>query len=166
MNARTKTLFHFTKSLDVLLRILEEGFWPRYWLEDITWLDGGVPRLAWPMVSFCDIPISRLREHTEFYGNYGIGLVREQWQATGLNPVLYVTPDSMLKDLLRELLLAVRKNPDPRVKTAAMVVLRARELNFRVLCCQSVAERVEIPALESPFLPLLLSGPHKMFQTA
>jgi hypothetical protein len=35
MNARTKTLFHFTKSLDVLLRILEEGFWPQYSLEDM-----------------------------------------------------------------------------------------------------------------------------------
>jgi hypothetical protein len=39
MNARTKTLFHLTKSLDVLMRILEEGFWPQYCLEDITWLE-------------------------------------------------------------------------------------------------------------------------------
>jgi hypothetical protein len=123
MNARTKTLFHFTKSLDILLSILEEGFWPRYSLEDITWLDGGLPRLAWPMVSFCDIPISRLRKHTEFYGNYGLGLHRERWQATGLHPVLYVSPDSMLRNLLRELLLDVRRNPDQRVKTASMVVL-------------------------------------------
>jgi len=109
MNARTKTLFHFTKSLDILLRILEEGFWPHYSLEDISWLNGPVPRLAWPIVSFCDIPISRLHEHTNFYGNYGIGLCRERWRATGLNPLLYVSSDSIVKESLRELLLEVEK---------------------------------------------------------
>jgi hypothetical protein len=123
MNARTKTLFHFTKRLDRLLRILQEGFWPQYSLEDVAWLDGGVARLAWPMVSFCDIPISRVREHTEFYGSYGIGLCRERWRATGLNPLLYVSPGSILRDSLKELLLEVRKNPDPRSKTNAMIVL-------------------------------------------
>jgi hypothetical protein len=123
MNARTRTLFHFTKTLDNLLCILKEGFWPRYCLEDITWLDCETQRLAWPMVSFCDIPISRLREHTDFYGDYGVGLCRERWTATGLNPLLYVSSDSILRDLLRELLLDVRKNPNPRIKTAAMVVL-------------------------------------------
>jgi len=123
MNARTKTLFHFTKSLDILLRILEEGFWPHYSLEDISWLNGPVPRLAWPIVSFCDIPISRLHEHTDFYGNYGIGLCRERWKATGLNPLLYVSSDSIVKESLRELLLEVENNRDLRSKTNAMVVL-------------------------------------------
>jgi len=35
MNTRTKTLFHFTTSFNVLLKILQEGFWPQYSLEDI-----------------------------------------------------------------------------------------------------------------------------------
>ena len=102
MNARTKTLFHLTKSLDVLTQIMVEGFWPQYSLEDIAWLD--IPnksRLAWPMVSFCDIPILRLRKHTEDYGNYGIGLCREDWSPTGLNPVVAwtkrTTPYTALK---------------------------------------------------------------------
>jgi hypothetical protein len=64
MNARTKNLFHLTKKFDTLLRILEEGFWPRYSLEDIKWLGiPETPKVAWPMVSFCDIPISRLGAH-------------------------------------------------------------------------------------------------------
>jgi hypothetical protein len=124
MNPRTKTLFHFTKSLDVLMQILKEGFWPQYSLEDITWL--GVPnksKMAVPMVSFCDIPISRLQKHTINYGNYAVGLCRERWSATGLNPVFYISPDSMVKALLRELLLETSKNPNPRSRTTGMVTL-------------------------------------------
>lgn len=123
MNPRTKSLFHFTRTLDTLQHILLEGFWPHYSLEDISWLNGGVPRLAWPMVSFCDIPISRLDEHTKFYGSYGVGLCRERWKPTGLNPIFYVSPDSILRDSLRELLLEVRKTQDLRSKSNAMVVL-------------------------------------------
>src|SRR3954452_24120364 len=98
MNPRTQTLFHFTRSLDTLLRILREGFWPQYCLEDVRWLgDGSTQWRAWPMVSFCVIPISRLDEYTEFRGGYGIGVYREHWESAGLNPVLYVSPDSTVR---------------------------------------------------------------------
>jgi hypothetical protein len=123
MKARTRTLFHFTKSLETVMRILQEGFWPKYSLEDTSWIDPRVPRLAWPMVSFCDIPISRLCEHTDFYGSYGIGLCRQQWKAYGLNPLLYVSPDSMLIRELRELLLAATSNSNRRIRTCANVLL-------------------------------------------
>lgn len=121
MNARTKSLFHFTKKFDTLLRILEEGFWPRYSLEDVEWLGiPETPKVAWPMVCFCDIPISRLGVHTRFYGDYGIGLCRERWTATGLNPLLYISPDSILKNHLKELFGEARKNHDQRLKTNMM----------------------------------------------
>ncbi|MGO9200350.1 MAG: abortive infection system antitoxin AbiGi family protein [Limisphaerales bacterium] len=106
-----------------MLKILKEGFWPQYSIEDVAWLDAGVPRLAWPMVSFCDIPLSRLHEHTEFYGDYGVGLCREQWRATGLNPLLYVSTDSILRDSLREIVVAARRSPNLRSKTNAMILL-------------------------------------------
>jgi hypothetical protein len=124
MNPRTKTLFHFTSSLDTLLRILREGFWPQFCLEDVRWLeDGKTQWMAWPMVSFCDIPISRLHEHTEFYGCYGIGVYREPWESTGLNPVLYVSPDSTVRKFLREVVLDSKKIDNDRMKTAAMVMM-------------------------------------------
>ncbi|MDB6058389.1 MAG: hypothetical protein JWO95_2233 [Verrucomicrobiales bacterium] len=123
MNPRTKTLFHFTSSLDTLLRILREGFWPQYCLEDVRWLDDGSTQWrAWPMVSFCDIPISRLHEHTEFYGCYGIGVFREHWESTGLNPVLYVSRDSTVRKFLREVVLD-SKDVDDRMRAAAMVMM-------------------------------------------
>jgi hypothetical protein len=124
MNPRTQTLFHFTSSLDTLLRILREGFWPQYCLEDARWLgDKSTQWLAWPMVSFCDIPLSRLHQHTEFYGCYGIGVYRTQWAATGLNSVLYVSPDSTVRKFLRELILDAKHTNDPRAKTAGMVMM-------------------------------------------
>ena len=101
-----------------------EGFWPQYSLEDIAWLD--IPnksRLAWPMVSFCDIPILRLRKHTEDYGNYGIGLCREDWSPTGLNPVFYISSESIVRDLFRDLLLDADKNHDPRIRTGSKIAL-------------------------------------------
>lgn len=124
MTPRTKTLFHFTSTLDTLLRILREGFWPQYCLEDVRWLgDKSTDWLAWPMVSFCDIPISRLHEHTDFYGCYGIGVFRANWQHTGLNPVLYVSEDSNLRKFLHELILDTKKTSDEKVKTAGMMMM-------------------------------------------
>lgn len=124
MTPRTKTLFHFTSTLDTLLRILREGFWPQYCLEDVRWLgDKSSNWLAWPMVSFCDIPISRLHEHTDFYGFYGIGLYRTQWKITGLNPVLYVSENSNLRKFLHELILDTKKTHDEKMKTAGMMMM-------------------------------------------
>src|SRR5436190_12611982 len=110
MNPRTQTLFHFTDSLDTLLRILREGFWPQYCLEDVRWLgDKSTQWLAWPMVSFCDIPISRLHEHTEIYGCYCIGVYRSNWSATGLKQALYASQDSTTRTFRPDLILHRKK---------------------------------------------------------
>jgi len=37
MKPRSSTLFHFTKNEEILFDIMENGFWPRYCLEDIQW---------------------------------------------------------------------------------------------------------------------------------
>ena len=47
--------------------------------------------IGYPMVCFCDIPISRLSEHTTFYGEYGLGLTKEWGLKNGLEPVIYST---------------------------------------------------------------------------
>ncbi len=96
MKPRSSTLFHFTKSEEILFDILLNGFWPRYCLEDVQWQQGGTGFVAFPMVCFCDIPLARISEHVNFYGSYGLGLSREWAERNNLNPVLYISTGSGL----------------------------------------------------------------------
>lgn len=104
MNPKSHTLFHFTKDTEILKKIIKEGFWPRYCLEDISWLGGGsdFEYMAYPLVSFCDIPLARISEHVGFYGEYGIGLTREWAELNNLNPILYIAGSSHVKLSIRQ----------------------------------------------------------------
>lgn len=102
LNPRSHTLFHFTDSLETLVKIIETGFWPRYCAEDFRWYNEGLGYVSYPIVSFCDIPLTRIGEHTSFYGRYGLGVSREWAINAGLNPVIYLSPKSELrKTILR-----------------------------------------------------------------
>lgn len=101
MQPKSQTLFHFTKSVEFLKGILASGFYPRYSLEDAQALHMGLDYIAYPMVCFCDIPISRIAEHTGFYGEYGLGMTREWGIKNGLQPLLYASPGGKLSQLVR-----------------------------------------------------------------
>src|SRR5947208_5900132 len=95
MGIRTHSLFHFTEELVSLQNILSTGvFWPRYSLEDLSWTSGKPFNVAFPIVSFCDIPISRIGEHTAYYGDYGVALTQDWGKQSGLNPLLYMNEKS------------------------------------------------------------------------
>lgn len=83
----SSTLFHFTKKKEFLQSILCEGFWPRYCIE-YCW-NGN--HWAIPMVCFCDIPLSLIKEHIKTYGGEGWGIgMSKQWAIEqGITPVLY-----------------------------------------------------------------------------
>lgn len=103
----SETLFHFTKSANNLINILTNEFRPKFCYEDKKLL---FPELlekeayAIPMVCFCDLPLSNVNEHLQFYGNYGIGLSKEWGIKNGLNPVLYLAPESLFIKLFRILI--------------------------------------------------------------
>jgi hypothetical protein len=103
MKPKSDNLFHFTKSLDVLKLILKNGIYPRYCLEDIEWFGVDDKYLAFPMSCFCDIPLSRISEHTNFYGNYGLGMCKEWGAKNKLNPVVYSPPGGSVQLLTKYL---------------------------------------------------------------
>ncbi|MDH0185933.1 abortive infection system antitoxin AbiGi family protein [Stenotrophomonas sp. GD03993] len=78
-----------------LLGIIEHGFKLKYCKETFSLL-GREESLHVPMVSFCDIPFSQIKNHINSYGCYGVGLSKEWAIRNGLNPVLYVQDNSML----------------------------------------------------------------------
>jgi hypothetical protein len=75
------------------LGILRDEFRPKYCLERYQ-IGDMVMNYAFPVVCFCDIPLSQIRAHIKTYGNYGLGLAKTWGEAQGLNPVLYVKRDS------------------------------------------------------------------------
>jgi hypothetical protein len=91
------TLFHFTSKLDYITNILTNEFTPRYCMESFGYLneENNLLEIALPMVCFCDIPLSQIRNHIKNYGGYAIGLLKEWGISNGINPVMYSLPDSL-----------------------------------------------------------------------
>jgi hypothetical protein len=87
------SLFNFTSKWDYFEDKITNGFRPRFVLEDFSPFNYNV-KIAFPMVCFCDILISQLKEHMEEYGTYGIGLSKEWGRKHGLNPLLYISSNS------------------------------------------------------------------------
>ena len=90
-------LFHFTRSKENLIGILESAFLPRYAMENQNIVEPEIPErhIAIPMVSFCDIPLSQVRDHVEHYGEYALGLTKNWAKSHGIAPVLYAYPDAL-----------------------------------------------------------------------
>lgn len=102
MAISTNSIIHYTKTIESLKLILEQGFKVKYCYENVKASEKGDIHAAFPMVSFCDIPLSQVKEHIESYGDYGIGLKKEWAKSKKLSPVLYFDKDSELINYIRE----------------------------------------------------------------
>ncbi|MBY0541169.1 MAG: hypothetical protein K2P52_07140 [Campylobacterales bacterium] len=100
MSLSSNSVIHFTNDINSLKGILRDNFKITFCNEKII-LDASTIKIQVPMVSFCDIPLSKIKEHIGKYGNYGIGLTKEWAQRKRLNPVLYVETKSYLAESLR-----------------------------------------------------------------
>jgi len=95
------TLFHFTRSLETLKRILDGGFRPFYSSEDLQMF--GVRECPGiPMVSFCDIPLSQTKTHVDDYGRYAIGLDKKWGMTKNISPVHYIYEGSICARVISE----------------------------------------------------------------
>lgn len=93
----SESVFHFTKSLTNLIGILKNEFYPRFCIE-VCELGDRMIKGAFPMVCFCDIPLSQVKDHIGKYGPYGLGMAKNWAEKMGLNPVLYVKKNSHLSN--------------------------------------------------------------------
>lgn len=97
MNISSDTLFHFTSKIEYLENILKNNFSPRACLETVYGSEElGFPDAEWafPMVCFCDIPLSQVKSHMDTYGRYCIGLSKDWGIRNKISPVLYHYKDS------------------------------------------------------------------------
>lgn len=98
--SRSNSLLHFTKSIDNLKSIMENGLYPSYCLEDIAWINFIQEKfMSHPMVCFCDIPIGRIGQHTGYYGKFGLGFTKEWAEKNKIFPVYYTPNNSPIKEL-------------------------------------------------------------------
>lgn len=128
MAISTNSVIHYTDTLDNLKGILQHGFRLKYCLEEWEFRKSETQSLAYPMVSFCDIPLTEVTNHIDAYGGYGIGLTKNWASSNGLNPVLYIDVDSNLAKCLDDQIQKIRKS---KVKfSAAMAVSILQVLGY------------------------------------
>lgn len=92
------TLFTFTTDLKWLIESLENKMLsPRYNEEDISYLGNNkYKKLTIPMKCFCDINLSKLDKHMDWYGDYGIAFEKKWGIDHGIQPIHYINPNSIL----------------------------------------------------------------------
>lgn len=101
MALSTNSIIHFTKKMSSLKGILKNGFQVFYSTELLKTSNKGNMHAAFPMISFCDIPLTQVKKHLDSYGNYGIGLKKSWAKSNKLNPVLYFDQNSELIEFFK-----------------------------------------------------------------
>ena len=91
------TLFRFFKKPEYLFEALKRrAMIPRYYGENVDYLDIGLHQIAYPMICFCDITVHRLGDHMSLYGGYGIAFSKEWGIEKGIQPLEYINKNSIL----------------------------------------------------------------------
>lgn len=111
MNSNSNSLFHFTSKISTFKKILQKGLrysfafetFPKSIIQNVAY--GGVfpaqidpddqvkQGFAMPMLSFCDIPLMRVKIHSNTYGKFAIGITKDflcYLLKDFINPVLYI----------------------------------------------------------------------------
>jgi hypothetical protein len=103
MAVSSKSIIHYTDSLDNLKNIIDEGgLRIKYCAEEIYLYDNWKAPAAFPMVCFCDLPLTLAKEHIVKYGSYGIGFSKTWARENRLNPVFYLEKNSTISQYITE----------------------------------------------------------------
>ncbi|KPM49265.1 abortive infection system antitoxin AbiGi family protein [Jiulongibacter sediminis] len=104
MAISSNSLYHFTNTIKNLEGIIENGFMPRYSLEDIK-IKHIHLEIPFPMVCFCDIPLSKISKHLDVYGYYGVGLSMNWAVKNRLNPIFYLDSNSQSAQTIMDVMM-------------------------------------------------------------
>lgn len=124
VNISSNTLFHFTNKPEYLIEIIKGGFKPRFCLEEEMIINLLFPEYdkysekATPMICYCDLPLSKIISHLEFYGSYGIGLSKNWAYKNGISPINYIYKGSNLFKYLGKLSKTIWENLSGEMKEA------------------------------------------------
>ncbi|MBO7453102.1 MAG: hypothetical protein J6U54_22440 [Clostridiales bacterium] len=97
------TLYNFVTKIDYIIdSLLHKRIAPRFSVEDIRYLNIPPKIAAIPMTCFCDINLSKIEYHMEFYGNYGLAFNKSWCMERGVQPVQYLNKSSDLQKEFRK----------------------------------------------------------------
>ena len=119
MNPHSSSLFHFTKKRNVFKSILKNGLRYSFAFEafpdtivnnifchgffpTVYEIENSGKGFAIPMISFCDIPLTRINSHSKRYGKFAIGINKDYLchvYEEFINPVLYIESNSVMDSL-------------------------------------------------------------------
>lgn len=101
----SEVLCNYMKEPEYLEDKLErQAIIPRYNMEPTEYLRlKGITKICFPMICFCDIPLSKVSSHISRYGSYGIGFDKNKIiNKSKIQPIHYINPASRLADDFRE----------------------------------------------------------------
>ena len=102
MPVSSSVLIHQTDKKGLIGILNDSGFIVKY-CHDKVIARNGHSNLAYPIVSFTDLPLTSLKipyGEPGGYGDYGIGLKKDWARRNGMNPVFYVDSESNLIELI------------------------------------------------------------------
>lgn len=94
MGLSSNIIWHQTDFNGLRAILKSKRFLYSYSLESIMWKSRRID-IAFPMISFCDIPLSDISEYLGKYGKYTIGLKRSWGKTVGVCPVWYRDKDAI-----------------------------------------------------------------------
>lgn len=99
-------LCNYMTKIEYLKEVIRNmAFIPRYVEENLEYLNvQDLHTIAFPMTCFCDIPLTKVKNHMGVYGEYGVAIKKNVCIERDVQPILYLNNSARLKNDLSEAL--------------------------------------------------------------